>query len=59
MVRGIIKFECPKCGKIFKSLDLEQNCTVYSMPMPCPKCGTLSEPATLISYFRHIFLSKR
>lgn len=48
MVRGYIWFRCPKCGNIFKDLDIEDSATIYSVPMPCPKCGTKSQPATLL-----------
>jgi Acetyl-CoA carboxylase beta subunit len=39
MIRGKAWFRCPHCGTIYKSLDIEQGATVFSMPMPCPKCG--------------------
>lgn len=44
MVRGKQIFRCPKCGKIFTALDIEYNATVFSCPMPCPKCGAQSAP---------------
>ncbi len=42
MMRGITKFRCPKCGHIFEAPDIEDNATVFTAPMPCPKCGTMS-----------------
>ena len=40
MLRGITKFKCDDCGHTFKALDIELAATVYSQPMPCPKCGS-------------------
>ena len=39
MVRGKTWFRCSCCGHVFKDLDIEDNATVFSMPMTCPKCG--------------------
>ena len=39
MVRGKTWFRCSCCGHIFKTWDIEDNATVYSVPMTCPKCG--------------------
>ena len=39
MVRGKTWFRCSCCGQVFEALDIEDNATVFSMPMPCPKCG--------------------
>ena len=39
MLRGMTLFRCHECGKIFKDFDIEWNATVFSTPMPCPKCG--------------------
>ncbi len=44
MLRGTTLFRCPNCGHVFKALDIEDNATVYSMPMPCPRCGAKSSP---------------
>ena len=38
MIRGKKKFKCDDCGHVFKALDIEWQATVYSTPMPCPKC---------------------
>ena len=40
MLRGITKFKCDDCGHTFKAFDIEFAATVYSQPMPCPKCGS-------------------
>lgn len=39
MLRGKTWFKCDYCGHVFKSWDIEDNATVNSMPMTCPKCG--------------------
>ncbi len=39
MVRGKTWFRCSCCGHVFEALDIEDNATVFSVPMPCPKCG--------------------
>lgn len=39
MVRGKTWFRCSCCGHVFEALDIEDNATVFSMPMTCPKCG--------------------
>lgn len=41
MLRGITTFVCKDCGHTFKGLDIEDNATIYSMPMKCPKCGSM------------------
>jgi len=41
MYRGEIKFKCNKCGTEFMAPDIELNATVYSVPQPCPKCGSI------------------
>ena len=40
MLRGITKFKCDNCDHTFKAFDIELAATVYSQPMPCPKCGS-------------------
>ena len=39
MVRGKTWFRCSCCGHVFEAWDIEDNATVFSMPMTCPKCG--------------------
>lgn len=41
MVRGIITFVCKDCGHKFNGLDIEDNATINSMPVKCPKCGSM------------------
>ena len=41
MFRGITLFKCTQCGKRFIGLDIELAATVYSMPLKCPKCGSI------------------
>ena len=40
MLRGKKSFKCDDCGHTFKAFDIELAATVYSQPMPCPKCGS-------------------
>ena len=41
MIRGKTLFICTKCKKIFWAPDVEYGATVYSMPMPCKRCGSI------------------
>ena len=41
MLRGTTTFVCKDCGHTFKGMDIEDNATIYSMPMKCPKCGSM------------------
>lgn len=41
MYRGFALFKCTQCGEKFKAPDIEYAATVYSMPQPCPKCGSI------------------
>ena len=41
MVRGKTIFICTKCKKVFLAPDIEYGATVYSMPMPCKRCGSI------------------
>ena len=40
MIRGHITFTCDNCNNTFRTLDIEYNATIYSLPMPCPKCNS-------------------
>lgn len=40
MLRGTKTFVCDNCGHKFKGGDFEWNCTVFSAPLKCPKCGS-------------------
>ena len=41
MLRGTTTFVCKDCEHTFKGMDIEDNATIYSMPMKCPKCGSM------------------
>ena len=49
MLRGITTFVCKDCEHTFKGMDIEDNATIYSMPMKCPKCGSLHTKVWLFS----------
>lgn len=59
MLRGTTLFRCPNCGHVFKALDIEDNATVYSMPMPCPRCGAKSFPVGIIDSFCMLWNRKK
>lgn len=40
MIRGHKLFICDDCGKTFIALDIEWNCTAFSCPATCPRCGS-------------------
>lgn len=56
MVRGTTYFKCPKCGKVFKAPDVELAATVYTMPQPCPVCGTKSPRVGIIGFIQSLFI---
>lgn len=41
MDRGIYKYKCSDCGHEFIGIYMELNCTAASVPVRCPKCGSL------------------
>lgn len=41
MYRGTTTFTCDNCGNRFLAPDIEWNMTIFSVPQPCPKCGSL------------------
>ncbi|MCQ2305632.1 MAG: hypothetical protein MJZ97_11655 [Bacteroidales bacterium] len=41
MYRGTTLFKCTECKHHFKADDIEYNCMVYSVPQPCPECGSI------------------
>ena len=59
MLRGTTLFRCPNCGHVFKALDLEDNATVRSTPMPCPRCGAKSSPVGIIDSFCMLWNRKK
>lgn len=40
MLRGKRTFICDNCGHKFEGFDIEWNCTAFSAPLKCPKCGS-------------------
>ena len=40
MIRGLFTYRCRDCGHEFTGWDIEDNATVDSMPIKCPKCGS-------------------
>ena len=51
MLRGTTLFRCPNCGHVFKALDIEDNATARTAPMPCPRCGAKSSPVGLFGTY--------
>ena len=51
MVRGKTLFICTKCRKIFWALDVEYGAMVYSVPMPCKRCGSIRTMPLLMPYY--------
>ena len=41
MTRGTILFICTKCKKVFLAPDIEYGAMVFSVPMPCERCGSI------------------
>ena len=41
MYRGMNIFRCTQCAKIFVAPDVELGAMVYSVPMPCKRCGSI------------------
>ncbi len=39
MLRKVQKIKCPKCGHSFLAFDIEDNTSVGSLVIRCPKCG--------------------
>lgn len=54
MLRGFTKFRCPNCGHTFEAPDIEDNATVRTTPMPCPRCGAKSNPSGSLYMFRSL-----
>ena len=51
MIRGTTLFICTKCKKIFWAPDVEYGATVYSMPMPCKRCGSIRTMPLLMPHY--------
>ena len=41
MIRGMYPCKCTECGYRFMAADIEWRATAASMPVRCPKCGSL------------------
>ena len=41
MLRGLYKYVCKDCGHKFIGADIELNATAASVPVKCPKCGSM------------------
>ena len=41
MIRGKTLFICTKCKKVYLAPDVEYGAMVYSVPMPCKRCGSI------------------
>ena len=51
MLRGVTRFKCDVYGHTFRSMDFEWQATVYTMPVPCPNCGSRHTiPKSLLSF---------
>lgn len=61
MIRGFKKVRCPHCGHLFMAADIEDNATVKSMDVHCPKCGSLVNPGNkgLLSELLGLFKEKK
>ena len=51
MVRGTTLFICTKCKKVFLAPDVEYYATVYSVPMPCKRCGSIRTMPLLMPHY--------
>ena len=40
MLRGVTRFKCDVYGHTLRAMDFEWQATVYTMPVPCPNCGS-------------------
>ena len=50
MLRGLYKYVCKDCGHKFIGADIELNATAASMPVKCPKCGSINTYRGLLPY---------
>lgn len=54
MIRGITTFKCTQCGETFEGWDAEWRATVFTCPLPCPKCGSIRTRPPLHSLGRFL-----
>ena len=50
MIRGLYKYVCKDCGHKFIDADVELLATAASMPVKCPKCGSINTYRGLLPY---------
>ena len=50
MLRGLYKYVCKDCGHKFIGADIELNATAVSVPVKCPKCGSVNTSSTGLPY---------
>lgn len=53
MVRGTTLFICTECKKVFLAPDVEYSAMVYSVPMPCERCGSRRTLPMKLDLFVH------
>ena len=59
MLRGMKKVTCPHCGHSFVTPDLEDNATVKSMPVHCPRCGADVRMNGILGFLSNVFRQSR
>ena len=55
MLRGFKKVRCPHCGYKFRAAVIEYEATAESMPVHCPKCGSIVETSGLKALLSRLF----
>ena len=51
MTRGTILFICTQCKKVFLAPDIEYGAMVFSVPMPCERCGSIRTLPMKLDFF--------
>lgn len=55
MVRGITLFVCTKYKKLFIAPDIEYGAMIYSMPIPCKRCGSIRTLPVTQLFYRSVY----
>ena len=55
MLRGAKRVTCPRCGHSFVAFDIEDNATVESMPVHCPRCGAEVRMDGFLGFLSRLF----
>ncbi len=55
MLRGAKRVTCPHCGHSFMAFDIEDNATVESMPVHCPRCGNVVRTDSILGFLSRLF----